>query len=136
MNVLGQDVRDDFAAKLSGRLYAATLTRSIPGSYDPEDPASGTHPQAVSYSCDAIAFAYRAEFVDGEKIKNTSYRVLIMLGSFTDEDDEAADITPQPGDTITIPPPGSSTPATATIEAIETRTNAAITVRVGGFVDG
>lgn len=133
--VLGRDVRTRFAARLAGRLYQATITRETPGAYDPNDPAHGPAPTPTVYTCDAIAFAFDADQIDGEHIKNTDYRVTIILGSVRLQSDSSlADYVPQPGDIIAIPPPGSDTPSDAIVQGIHTRTNAAVTCHVGGLL--
>ncbi len=245
--VLGRDVKSTFAARLAGRLYAATLTRQIPGTIDPLDPAHGPTATGVDYACDAIAFGFGETYIDGEKIKMSDFQVTIMLGSIKLANDDAAnasldlatvtadvdtvveaveagvvgnaitvevvgdsstsdgsieqvgthvelhvqpsattfaqlellvatstivrvkaasstpaalvsagdafvsvalaggsdatlsaiDYTPQPGDYVTIPPPGSDTPTTAVVKAIAKLTNVAVTCEVAGFlVDG
>lgn len=88
-SVLGRDVKTRFADRLAGRLYAAVLTRKIPGTYDPDDPAHGPTPTPIDYSCDAIAFAYKEEQIDGEHVKNTDFRVTIILGSIRLSNDDA-----------------------------------------------
>lgn len=135
--VLGRDVKASFAARLRGRLYPATLTRNEPGTYDANDPSAGPTPASTPYACEAIAFSFDTDEIQGEQVASTDYLVTIILGTIRDPDtDELVDYSPKPGDTIAVPPPGNDAPQTGTITGIRSKTNAAVTCVVGGFVDG
>lgn len=90
MSVLGHDVRGSFAARLAGRLYSATLTRVTTGDVDPSRAAGAPAITTATYTCDGIAFAYKADYVAGERIEMTDYRVTIILGSLVLVGDDAA----------------------------------------------
>jgi hypothetical protein len=105
-------------------LYDATLTQQATSAYDADDPTAAPTSTPVPHACEGIAFAYRARDIDGTRITKNDYQVVILRGSLS--------VTPAPGDLISIPPPGSETPATARVIAVEAVTEAAITLQVRG----
>ena len=108
----------------SGELYSATLTQQAESAYDASDPTAAPTSTPVAYDCEGIAFTYARRDVDGTRILNNDYRVTILKGSLA--------VMPAEGDTISIPPPGSETPAIARVVAVESVTEAAITIQVRG----
>ncbi len=89
MSVLGRDVRTSFATRLAGRLYSATLTRVTTGAVDPDDAAGPPDVTEAVYACEGAAFGYGSDYVPGEKLKLTDYRVMILLGSLELVGDDA-----------------------------------------------
>lgn len=121
---LGEDFAADAMAEFSGQLYDATLTQLDDGEIDPDDPTAAPDGDSTDYDCEGIAFTYEQRYIDGTRIVKGDYRVVLLRGSL--------DVMPAPGDTISIPPPGSSTPATARVINVEAVTEAAITLQVRG----
>ena len=126
---LGRDFAASMAARFGGRLYAATLTKHTPATYD----GSGNRVAGATapYTCSAIAFSYSNRFVDGEQVRKGDYRVVIIRGTLTPLV-SGDTVLPNPGDTIAIPTPGRTTPQTGTIVNIEGVSEAQITVQVRG----
>lgn len=121
---LGQDFSADAMAAFSGELYDAVLTQQPVSEYDADDPTAAPDSSPVTYACEGIAFAYRARDIDGTRVMKHDYQVVLLAGSLSG--------TPAPGDTISIPPPGSSTPATARVINVEAVTECAITLQCRG----
>jgi hypothetical protein len=121
---LGQDFSADAMAAFSGELYDATLTQQATSAIDSNDPTAAPTATPVAHACEGIAFSYAARDIDGTRITKNDYRVVILAGSLT--------VAPAPGDAISIPPPGSITPATARVIAVEAVTEAAVTLQVRG----
>jgi hypothetical protein len=121
---LGRDFSGNALARFSGRLYDATLTQQAPSAYNASNPTAAPTSMPVAHACEGIAFSYAARDIDGTRVMKHDYRVVILKGSL--------DATPAPGDTISIPPPGSSTPATARVIDVESVTEAAVTLHVRG----
>lgn len=131
--VLGRDFAARMAAQFGGRLYDASFTKTTPGAINVGDAAGAPTDTTDTYTCSAIAFSYGSEFIDGEKLKMGDYRVTILLGTIVDEDEEPAPgIIPSEGDTITVPPPGQSTPITGRVTGVSVLTQAQVTVHVRG----
>lgn len=108
----------------SGELYDATLTQQAEEEYDADDPTAAPEGEPTEHDCEGIAFDYAQRYIDGTRIVKGDYRVVILRGSL--------EVTPAPGDLISIPPPGSETPATARVINVEAVTEAAITLQVRG----
>lgn len=132
-DILDRDWSARMAANFGGRLSSATFVHSTPGTVDPNRPAFGTQPTEDEFSCDAIPFAFELKQIDGELIHKTDYQVMILRGTIKDEDDVASpNSLPVPGDTISVPRPGETTPRTGTIAGVIAVTAAFITVQVRG----
>lgn len=121
---LGQDFESDAMDAFSGELYDATLTQQAVEAYDPDDPTAAPESTPIAHACEGIAFAYAARDIDGTRVLKNDYRVVLLRGSLS--------VTPTPGDSISIPPPGSTTPATARVVLVEAVTEAQITLQVRG----
>jgi hypothetical protein len=119
---LGQDFEQDALDAFSGELYDATLTQQASSAYSSSDPTAAPTSTPVQNSCEGIAFSYARRDIDGTRILKNDYRVVLLKGSL--------DVMPADGDTISIPPPGSETPATGRVVAIEAVTEAFITLQV------
>lgn len=133
MTLLGRDFAATFGARFAGRLATATFTKWTAGALDPTDPTGPTLDMSATYTCDGLALGYAERFVDGEQIKTGDYRAVLMRGSIVDDAAAPApSIVPNPGDTISIPPPNETTPKIGAIVAIESITAAAVTVQVRG----
>lgn len=122
--VLGRDLGADALGQFGGRLYTATLHKDV--ATVPSGSPTSTNISTTDYTCDAIAFRYEESYVDGERIKRGDYRVVILLRSLP------GGIVPNPGDRITIPPPGQTAPTNARIMTVDALTEAQITVHVRG----
>jgi hypothetical protein len=133
--MLGVDFKGDFAVLFSEEdLGLATITReSSTGTYDPDDPSAAPANTTAVYTCSAAAFSFDLNLIPQEQIKATDYLVTIMIGTIKDSSGDLASYTPQPGDLITIPPPGQSAPVTATVSRIASLTEAFVTCVVAGF---
>lgn len=121
---LGQDFEADALSAFGGQLYDATLTRPASSAYDLDDPTAAPEGDDAEYDCEGIAFTYEQRLIDGTRIMKGDYRVVILRGTLS--------VVPAPGDMIDIPPPGSDTPATARVIALEAMTEAQITIQVRG----
>lgn len=121
---LGQDFEQDAMDAFSGELYDATLTRQADTPPDPDDPTGAPSSSPVAHPCEAYPFTYQQRDIDGTRVVKGDFRVVILRGSI--------DVEPIPGDSISIPPPGSTTPAPATVVRLEAATEAAYTVQVRG----
>lgn len=89
--VLGRDLGADAYSRFGGRLFAATLRHEVP---DPiVDPTNVTS-TPFDYTCDAYAFSYKQEYVDGERVLKGDYQVVILRGSIamSNDDGERANI--------------------------------------------
>lgn len=105
-------------------LYDATLTQQAATAYDVNDPTAAPTSTPVVHTCEGIAFTYERRDIDGTRVLKNDYRVVLLRGSLS--------VMPGTGDAISIPPPGSATPATARVIAVEAVTEAFITVQVRG----
>jgi hypothetical protein len=121
---LGQDFEADALEAFSGELYDATLTQQPAQAYNENDPTAAPTSTPVTHTCEGIAFTYAARDIDGTRITKNDYRVVLLKGSLS--------VAPRPGDTVSIPPPGSTTPANARVINVEAVTEAAITLQVRG----
>jgi hypothetical protein len=121
---LGRDFSADAMAAFGGLLYSATLSRPPVSAYSTSDPTGGPTGSPTTYSCEGIAFTYQQRDIDGSRVVKGDYRVVILRGSLA--------VTPAPGDSISIPPPGSTVAATARVINLEAATEAAFTVQVRG----
>lgn len=121
---LGQDFSADAMDAFSGELYYAVLTQQAETAYDENDATAGPTSTPQTYNCEGIAFTYQRRDIDGTRVTKKDYRVVILRGSLS--------VEPKPGDTITIPPPGSETPATARVVELEASTEAAYVIQVRG----
>jgi hypothetical protein len=82
VEVLGRDFKARFAERFAGRLYSATLTRITTGAVDPTDAAGAPATTTVVYLCEGAAFHFDSSYIDGEFVKSTDFRVMLLLGSF------------------------------------------------------
>jgi hypothetical protein len=130
--VLGRDLATKFANRFAGRLASATFTKWTAGGVNPSDPAGPPLGSSAMYSCDAIALAYEERFVDGETILKGDYQVVVLLGSIKLGDVLAPGVVPNPGDSISCPPPNQTTPVTGAVVSIVAVTAVAITCQVRG----
>lgn len=121
---LGQDFSQDAMDAFSGDLYAAVLTQTAESAYDDSDATAGTTETPQTYDCEGIAFTYARRDIDGTRVTKNDYRVVILRGSLA--------VTPKPGDSISIPPPGSETPATARVIELEASTESVYVLQVRG----
>ncbi len=121
---LGRDFSALALARFSGRLYDVTLTQQAAEAYDVDDPTGAPSTTPVVHTCEGIAFTYERRDIDESRVLKNDYRVVLLKGSLT--------VMPGPGDAISIPPPGSETPATARVIKVEAVTEAAITLQVRG----
>lgn len=122
--MLGRDGTAITLAHFAGRLNTATLTRPANSAIDPNDPTAAPTGSPTTYSCQGFAFVYDVRDIDGTRVMKGDYQVTLLRGSLS--------VMPQPGDAITIPPPGSSTPATARVIAVAGVTEATATLQVRG----
>lgn len=121
---LGQDFTADAMGAFSGELHDAILTQQADTAYDANDPTAGPTSTPVPHDCEGIAFTYQRRDIDGTRVIKGDYRVVLLRGSLS--------VMPQPGDSISIPPPGSETPASARVVNVEAVTEAQITLQVRG----
>lgn len=122
---LGRDGTAVALARFGGRLQSATLTRpGDDGEIDPGDPTAAPDGDDEEYDCEGYAFNYELRDIDETRIMKGDYKVTILRGSLA--------VLPEPGDSVNIPPPGSDTPASATVIRVESVTEAAVTVQVRG----
>lgn len=120
------DDASDVLAAFAGELYEATLSRPPTTAYDENDATGGPSGSPTEYECEGIAFNYEQRDVDGTRIVKGDYRVVLLRGSLA--------IVPRPGDSISIPPPGTQTAVSARVISIEAVTSAQITMQVRGGV--
>lgn len=132
MGALGRDWKARMAARFGGRLYAATFTKNTVTGQDPDDPSGPPSASSATYTCSAIALGYEERYIDGEDIKKGDYRVMILRGTILDEDGVAADVVPNPGDTVSCPSPGGSTPVASRVVSVKPITEAFATCQVRG----
>ena len=111
-------------AAFDGELYDAVLTRPPTSAYDPDDATGGPTGADETFNCQGQAFSYETRDIDGSRIVKGDYRVVILRGSL------ATFLVL--GDSISIPPPGSDTPATARVVDVEAVTEWGITIQVRG----
>lgn len=111
-------------ARFAGRLVSMTLSRPANSAIDPNDPVAAPTGSPTSYNCEGYAFAYQRRDIDATRILEGDYQVTILRGSLA--------TLPQPGDQVSIPPPGDTTPKTATVIAVESVTEAFVTLQVRG----
>lgn len=110
-------------ARFAGRLQSATLTRPADDEIDPDDPTAAPEGEADEYDVEGYAFAYERRDIDETRILKSDYQVVLLRSS---------EVLPQPGDLVSIPPPGSDTPADARVIRIEAVTEAFVTMQVRG----
>jgi hypothetical protein len=111
-------------ARFAGRLHSATLTQQAATAIDVNDPTAAPSSSPVVHPCEGVAFTYARRDIDGSRVTKNDYRVVVLRGSLS--------VMPGPGDTISIPPPGSAVAATARVIDVESVTEAAITLQVRG----
>jgi hypothetical protein len=124
VTVLGEDLEQAAMDAFSGELHDATLTQQPAAAYDVNDPTAAPSSVPIEHECEGYAFTYQRRDIDGSRVLKNDYRVVLLRGSLS--------VMPGPGDTISIPPPGSDTPATARVVDIEAVTEAQITLQVRG----
>jgi hypothetical protein len=122
--ILGRDGTAATLARFEGRLHSATLSRPAESALDVNDPTAAPTGSATTDACEGYAFDYEQRDIDGTRILKGDYAVTLLRGTLS--------VVPRPGDTIAIPPPGSSTPATARVINVEALTEAFVTVQVRG----
>lgn len=123
---LGQDFGADALAAFDGELYDATLSRTVNGAYSESDPTGAPASSTTVYNCQGIAFTYDQEFIDGTRIMQGDYRVVILRASLA--------VVPQPDDIVSVPPPGGTVAKAARVVAVEVVTEAQVTVHVRGVL--
>lgn len=122
---LGQDFEADAMDAFSGELNDAVLTKQAESALDIDDPTAAPTTTPATHACEGYAFKYEQRLIDGSRIMKGDYLVVLLRGSLS--------VMPTPGDTLSIPPPGSSTPAAGQrVIAIEAVTEAQITLQVRG----
>lgn len=128
MSLLGRDFGSIAQGRFGGRLQSATLTRKTVSAMNPADPAGAAPTTSTPYACEGLAFRYRQRFVDGERVRKGDYLVVLLRASL-----DAAAGVPQPGDTISIPPPDESTSGkVGYVVGVELLTAAQVTLQVRG----
>lgn len=110
-------------ARFAGRLSTLTLTRTASSALDPDDPTAAPTGIATNYSGEGYAFDYEQSDIDGTRVMRGDFRVTIL---------RSLAVIPEPGDAVTIPPPGEVSAKTVRIVAVEAVTEAFTTVQVRG----
>ena len=131
---LGVDWATDMAGDFGNDLFDASFTVRTPGAYSSADPAGPPSSSDVDYTCKAIAFGFAHELIDGELVRRGDYKVTILLGTIKTDDDPpvASTVTPRAGDTVSCPPPNSTTPQAGTVIGVLSISQAAIALHVRG----
>lgn len=129
--VLDRDLGADAYSRMGGRLFKATLKHARPSATPPADPTNITIVYDT-YVCDAIAFSYKQEQIDGDHVLKGDYRVVILRRSFTLANAPVDDVFPLPNDVLSIPPPGGTAAVDAQVIEIDVATEAQFTVHVRG----
>lgn len=89
----------DIAALVSDGLDAAdlpldlTLTRTVAGTPDPDEPWLPVTPTTTTYACRGFEDNYSAYYIANGLVQEGDRKIMILTPSLS--------ITPQPGDTIT-----------------------------------
>lgn len=122
--VLGRDGTAVTLARFGGRLHDATLSRPANSAIDPDDPTAAPTGADNEIDCEGYAFDYELRDVDETRILKGDYAVTLLRGTLS--------FDPQPGDLVSIPPPGSDTPRAARVIRVEAVTEAFVTVQVRG----
>lgn len=130
--VLGIDWAETMAERFGGELGAVSFTRRTAGAFNPLDPAGPPAQTVSTYTADGIAFSYKEQLVDGADIKKGDYQVLILRATLRDELGAVSAVLPNPGDEISVPPPGESAPKPGRIISVPAVSLAAVTVQVRG----
>ena len=131
MGTLGRDWKTRMAVRFGGRLATGSFTRTTVTGPNPADPSGPPLSSSATYDCDLIAFGYGERYVDGETIKKGDYRVQVLRGTVKLAG-VASDAVPGPGDIVSCPPPGSTTPASGRVVGVSGITEAFATVQVRG----
>lgn len=108
----------------AGRLQSATLTKQAATAIDASNPTAAPTGTSTQHACEGQAFAYGLRDIDGSRVIKGDFRVVLIRHGLS--------VTPQPGDTLSIPPPGSTTPQAVRVVAIEAVTAAQFTLQVRG----
>lgn len=122
---MAADFADDFSA--------ASFVKSTPGAYDVDDPAGPTEATSATYTCRALALAYGESFVEGDLVKQAAYSVVILRGTIRNASLALTpSAIPNPGDTISVPPPNETVAKAGAIIGVSAVTQATVTVQVRG----
>jgi hypothetical protein len=127
VSLLGRDPAAIALARFGGRLQTATLTRKVTGALNPADPAAGPPVTATAYTCEGTSFRYRQRFVDGERVRKGDCLVVLLRASLS-----AAAGMPQPGDSISIAPPGDTSAKVGYVVDVPIVTAAQVVLQVRG----
>lgn len=115
---------DRVHANFVGRVNSATLTRPPTSAYDVDDPTAAPTGTATTYACEGLAFTYSLRDIDGTRIMKGDYRVTLLRKSLA--------VDPQPGDSVSILPPGGTVTRSGRVIAVESITEVAVTLQVRG----
>lgn len=110
-------------ARFAGRLQAATLTRPADSAIDGSDPTAAPTGTGTDYNVEGYSFEYTAADIDETRILRGDYRVILL---------RSTEVLPQPGDVISIPAPGESSPRTGRVIMVEAVAEAFTSLQVRG----
>lgn len=111
-------------ARMRGRLHAATLSRPANSALDINNPTAAPTGSATTDPCEGYSFDYELRDIDGTRIMKGDVAVVLLRGTLLTD--------PQPGDLVSIPPPGGSSAQTFRVINVETITEAFVTVQARG----
>jgi len=133
-DLLDRDWAATFGDRFAGRLTSATFVREVVTGYNSNDPSGPPQKTTTTYACDGLAWRYIERYVDGEKVHKGDYVVTILRSTVKNASSQALtpSIVPQPGDAISIPPPGESSTKNGRVLRVKAVTAAYATVVVSG----
>ncbi len=78
------------ATEFGGEVNDVSFTKRTIGDYDPLDPSGAPTTTEETYTAKGLSFGYGIEFIDGEKVQQGDYKVMILLGTIDGGGDDAA----------------------------------------------
>jgi len=106
----GIDFRGTFATLIGSKYPTCTLTQYTPGSYDINNPTSGTAKTSIDYSCSSQVASYNESLRESDQVRTVAATLIVFLGTLP------FGVVPRAGDRLTFTIPGTGTLTSAIIQ--------------------
>jgi hypothetical protein len=124
--ILGVVWSSEMAAEFAGNFGDASIVHTVATTLDPSSLTGAPISATTDHTCKALALGYTQQLINGTRIHEGDFRVIILRGTITPAVALAVD------DTMTVVPPGGGTAVTVRVIRIEASTEAFVTVQVRG----
>lgn len=124
--ILGVVWSTEMAAEFAGDFGDASIIHTVSSTLDPSSLSGAPIRATTDHTCKALALGYDQHLIDGTRIREGDFRVIVLRGTISPSVAIVVD------DTMSVIPPGGGSAVSVRVIAIEAFTEAFITARVRG----